>query len=115
MGLMQGSRQHLMAANGNQISQYHAGLNSILPRVSAIAVGRREGITPAYSESDADSRYRYRFSKLFCNSSGAIDFTLIGFAGIPPTMWYGDTSFDATPTDPTMPCSPTRTPLSTVA
>ncbi len=46
MGLMQGSRQHLMAANGNQISQYHAGLNSILPRVSVIAIGRREGITP---------------------------------------------------------------------
>jgi hypothetical protein len=28
----------------------------------------------------------YFLSKARCNSSGAIDFTLIGFAGIPPTM-----------------------------
>ena len=44
-----------------------------------------------------------------------VDFTLIGLAGIPATIVKGGTSFDATPIEPTIPCSPTFTPLNTVA
>jgi hypothetical protein len=57
----------------------------------------------------------YRLSNDFRSSSGAIDFILIGLAGMPPTTVNGSTSFEATPIEPTIPCSPTFTPLSTVA
>ena len=40
--------------------------------------------SPAMS---SDTRGPYFFSGARSNSSGAIDFTLIGFAGIPPTTW----------------------------
>jgi hypothetical protein len=50
----------------------------------------------------------------FC-SGGAIVLTLMVFAGTPATMLYGGTSFDATPIEPTIPCSAIRTPLITVA
>jgi hypothetical protein len=46
---------------------------------------------------------------------GAMVLTLMVFAGTPATMWYGSTFFDATPIEPTIPCSPTFTPLNTVA
>src|SRR5579872_3029349 len=46
---------------------------------------------------------------------GAMVFTLMVFAGTPATMLKGGTSLDATPIDPTIPCSAIRTPLITVA
>ena len=55
------------------------------------------------------------FDAAFAIASGAIDFTLMGLAGIPPTTVNGSTSFEATPMEPTIPCSPTFTPLKTVA
>ena len=70
---------------------------------------------PHLARETASRKDLYFLSRAFCNSCGAIDFTLIGLAGMPPTMWNGETSFEATPIDPTMACSPTLTPLSTVA
>src|ERR1700722_13851199 len=77
------------------VVQGHARLASILTRGAAIPAV--SSANRAHRKRCKSTRQCFSFSVALRISSGAIDFTLIGLAGMPATTVYGSTSFGATP------------------